>query len=298
MQISRLFEMLYVLLENERVSAASLAKRLEVSVRTVYRDAQTLSEAGIPVYAEHGRNGGLLILPTFKLSKALLNEQERQMILASLHAMAQAGADEEAALRKLTAFFGVGTPDWVQIDLSDWGATDTLLPIIKAAILEKHMLEFDYYGEYGEKRSRRACPMKLWFKAHAWYLLAFCLERQALRVFKLTRIKHAQIVPGTFPENLPACEWPNAVSPSDTPIIAFTLHIDRSMAFRVYDDFDEEQITTLKDGSFLEKASFPQGGWVLSFILGYGTHAQIVEPLSLKKEIADMLENMLSLYKC
>ena len=63
MQISRLFRLLYLLLERERIPASELAQTLEVSVRTIYRDVQTLGEAGIPVYAERGRNGGIAILP-------------------------------------------------------------------------------------------------------------------------------------------------------------------------------------------------------------------------------------------
>ena len=69
MPISRLFRLLYILLERERVPAPELAQTLEVSVRTIYRDVQTLGEAGIPVYAERGRDGGVAILPTFRLNK-------------------------------------------------------------------------------------------------------------------------------------------------------------------------------------------------------------------------------------
>ena len=62
MSVSRLFEMLYILLERDRVTAAELSRRLEVSVRTVYRDAQSLCEAGVPLYAERGRDGAVYCL--------------------------------------------------------------------------------------------------------------------------------------------------------------------------------------------------------------------------------------------
>ncbi len=104
MSSSRLFEMLYLLLERERMSAPELARRLEVSVRTVYRDAQALCEAGVPIYAERGRDGGLSILPSFKLSRALLSEEDRRELLASLRVMEQTGAGEVESLRRLTAF--------------------------------------------------------------------------------------------------------------------------------------------------------------------------------------------------
>ena len=91
MQISRLFRLLYLLLERERIPASELAQTLEVSVRTIYRDVQTLGEAGIPVYAERGRDGGIAILPTFRLNKSMLSAGEKQDMLSALQALASTG---------------------------------------------------------------------------------------------------------------------------------------------------------------------------------------------------------------
>ena len=145
MQVSRMFEMLYLLLENGRMSAPELARRLEVSVRTVYRDAQALSEAGMPVYAERGRDGGLCILPGHRLSASVLSESDRQGILAALRTMEQSGAGGADTLRRMSAFLGTSAPDWVQIDLSDWsGRQNALLTTLKDAILSQSVLAFDY----------------------------------------------------------------------------------------------------------------------------------------------------------
>lgn len=152
MQISRLFNLLYILLTRDRATAPELARELEVSVRTIYRDVQALNEAGMPIYTEPGRSGGISILPTFKLNRALLSDEERQSLLSSLTAAAQSGAQDQALLRKMTAFFGAPAPDWLQIDFADWsGKQDHDIHIIRQSILEKRVLAFDYYGESGCK---------------------------------------------------------------------------------------------------------------------------------------------------
>lgn len=143
MQISRLFRMLYLLLERERITAPELARELEVSVRTVYRDAQTLCEAGVPLYSEQGRSGGFSILPTYKLNKSMLSESEQQSILASLAAAAESGAEDRELLSKLRAFFGGSAYDWVQIDFSDWsGQQDQDIAVFRKAILENRIPRF------------------------------------------------------------------------------------------------------------------------------------------------------------
>lgn len=300
MQISRMFEMLYILLSRERVTAAELAGQLEVSVRTVYRDAQALCEAGVPLYAERGRDGGLSILPTYKLNKAVLSDEDRRCVLSSLTALAQTGASDAATLRKLTSFFGSPAPDWVQIDMADWsGRQDLLLATLKTAILERRLLGFDYYGESGRASARRVCPTKLWFKGHAWYLRAYCLDRHAIRTFKLTRIKRAQILPGAFPpealtaqaDDIPSSDW------EEPPMCPVVLRVDECMAFRLWDDFNEDEITRLDGGGFLVRAAFPPGEWILSLVLSYGAHAQVVAPDELRTAVKETLQRMLPRYK-
>ncbi len=299
MQASRMFEMLYMLLEREKMTAPELAKKLEVSVRTVYRDAQALSEAGVPVYAERGKGGGISILPSYKLSKSMLSEAERRSILAALQAATQSGAEDESVLRKLRAFFGAGDFDWVQIDFADWsGAQDHDVALLKEAILSGRVLTFDYYGESGEKTERRACPLRLWFKGQAWYLRAYCLTRCAVRTFKLSRLKRPRVIPGEFPPealSARAEDVPDAHRP-EPETVHLRMLADACMAYRVYDDFFEDAITRREDGSFLIDMRFPPGAWIASIILSYGAHAQVLEPPELREEISKAAENLLARY--
>ena len=279
MQISRLFRLLYLLLERERIPASELAQTLEVSVRTIYRDVQTLGEAGIPVYAERGRNGGIAILPTFRLNKSMLSAGEKQDMLSALQALASTGASDRETLGKLSAFFGGQQADWVRIDFADWSGTRSgMLPILKTAILNRQPLAFDYYNSCGDCAPREVCPIRLWFKSSAWYLLAYCMQRRALRTFKLTRIKRLRSIPGEFPDEALAC-------------------VADETAFRVYDDFEEDQLSQAENGDFIAHAAFMPGEWLISFILGYGAHAKVLEPKALADAVCRELEKMSALYK-
>ena len=87
MQESRLFKIIYHLLDKGKATALELAEKFEVSVRTIYRDIDALSEAGIPIYTETGRNGGIHLMDDFVLDKAVLSEEEKQEILLALQSM-------------------------------------------------------------------------------------------------------------------------------------------------------------------------------------------------------------------
>lgn len=299
MQISRLFRLLYLLLERECIPASALAQTLEVSVRTIYRDVQTLGEAGIPVYAERGRDGGIAILPTFRLNKSMLSAGEKQDMLSALQALASTGASDRETLGKLSAFFGGQQADWVRIDFADWSGTRSgMIPILKTAILNRQPLAFDYYNSSGDCAPREVCPIRLWFKSSAWYLLAYCMQRRALRTFKLTRIKRLRSIPGEFPDEALSCAADETAEiQSDVLPIRFTLRIDASMAFRVYDDFEEEQLSQAENGDFIAHAAFMPGEWLISFILGYGAHAKVLEPKALADAVCCELEKMSALYK-
>ena len=106
MQINRLFEIVYLLLEKKQITAKELAEHCEVSTRTIYRDVETLSGAGIPIYMTKGKGGGISLLPEFVLNKTVITEAERADILSSLHAMHAVDLQEAG-----TALHKLGAPD-------------------------------------------------------------------------------------------------------------------------------------------------------------------------------------------
>lgn len=74
--INRLFGIMYVLLNKGTVTAKEWAEQFEVSVRTIYRDIEVISQAGIPVYARKGKNGGICLMEQFVLNKMLITKEE------------------------------------------------------------------------------------------------------------------------------------------------------------------------------------------------------------------------------
>ena len=86
MQTGRLFEIVYLLMERRRMTTEELARELEVSARTIRRDVEALSGAGIPVYMTRGKGGGVHLLDNYVLNKSLVSESEQEEILAALDA--------------------------------------------------------------------------------------------------------------------------------------------------------------------------------------------------------------------
>lgn len=105
--LNRMLSIIYILMNKGTVTAGELAERFEVSVRTIYRDVETLSMAGIPVYAKKGKNGGISLTEQFVLDKMLVSRREQQEILAALASLRETGAQESGGvLEKLGDFSG------------------------------------------------------------------------------------------------------------------------------------------------------------------------------------------------
>ncbi|MDR0273485.1 MAG: HTH domain-containing protein, partial [Clostridiales bacterium] len=148
MQSNRLFEIIYVLLNKKSVTAKDLAERFGVSTRTIYRDVDTLSLSGIPIYTEKGKGGGISLLPEFVLSKSILSEREQNEILNALQGLSNI-QNGDSVLRKLSAVFNKTAANWLEVDFSDWGFRDgDIFDGFKTAILEKRIASFEYFSTF------------------------------------------------------------------------------------------------------------------------------------------------------
>lgn len=300
--LNRLLGIIYILLNRESVTAKELAERFEVSVRTIYRDVENLSMAGIPVYMRKGKNGGISLTSQFVLNKMLVTKEEQDQILAALASLQETGAlREKETMAKLTDFFSAEPENWVAIDFSDWsGRRQELFEKVRDAILSHKVLSFDYYGQNGIMTRRMAEPLQLLFKEYTWYLRAFCRDREDMRLFKLLRMKRVETTGESFSPQKHLCPKADALNSDtqdDSYLTMLTLLIDKGEAFRVYDRFEEEEITVLENGDFLVRVKYLMDEWAYGVIFSFGAAAEVIEPVEVRTEILRRLKKMQLRYR-
>lgn len=297
MQINRLFNILYILLDKKNITAKELAAQFEVSVRTIYRDIDILCQSGIPIYTSKGKGGGIGLLSNFVLNKSLLLREEQEEILSALQGLsATRYSDDKGLIMKLSRIFGANQLNWIMVDYSDWGNGDKDTFIItKEAILQKNVLEFDYYNRNSEKIHRLIEPLQLWFKNKTWYLWGYCRVKEDYRLFKLSRIKNIKLIHENFTRELPL----NSERVIDTipggNYVTIKLQIDHSMAYRVYDEFEPEAIK--EEGEyFYVDYSCPEDEWLYGYILSFGRFAQVLEPPHIRELMKEHMIEVLKKY--
>ncbi len=295
MKSDRLFRLLYMLLEKGGMSAPLLADALEVSVRTVYRDVEALSMAGVPIYATSGKGGGISLMPGYTFDKALLSDEEQNQLLFAVH------KNLEHLLDKIGTAFKKQPKQWVEVDFSRWGMQqldNDRFEALKTAILQKRELAFTYCAASGELTNRIIRPLKLIFKDKSWYLHGFCLRANALRLFKVGRMIDIMLSENTFEEDY-YNETGFALEPSKIPepFIHLKLKFSERIAYRVFDEFDKSGITHLPEGGFVVEAKFPFDNWVFSYLLSFGTDLELLEPMPLKLQLHDYAQKIADHHK-
>jgi len=295
MQSSRLFEIIYLLLNKKTITAKELAERFSVSTRTIYRDVDVLSFAGIPIYTEKGKNGGISLLPEYVLNKSILSEGEQTEILSALKGLSLIG-DSEAGqvLRRLSEIFNKTAANWLDVNFSGYDCEDVFRNF-KTAILERRITQFDYFSSYSELTHRQVEPIQLLFMSRAWYLKGFCLDKQDERLFKLVRVSNLAVTDKTF---IPRTVQPSSSEskPDRRPSVTLHLSIAPEMAYRVYDEFCEDMVKRQPDGSFIVTVTWPEDNWVYGFILSFGEHVTVLEPPHIKEIIKSKAQKIISKY--
>lgn len=297
MQENRLFKIVYYLLKHGKSTAPELSEKFEVSVRTIYRDIDALSSAGIPVYSVQGKGGGVSILNDFVLDKSLFSEAERQQILMALQEInAVSEEHSEELLTKLGALFQARVTNWIEVDFSGWAQNkpkQDVFNLIKDSIFQKNIIRFQYFGSSG-MTERRVQPAKLVFKSKDWYLYGFCLEKNDYRFFKLTRIKALEVLPETFSQDFIAPVLEKEIKSEKTITVKLKFH--KNMAFRVYDEFTGE-VTKDPEGNLYVSAELPDHEMLYSYILSFADGVEVMEPQQVRESIKKKLEEIHKKYR-
>ena len=298
MQIHRMMEIVYLLMGGKALTAGLLADRFEVSVRTIYRDVEALSAAGIPVFMTRGKGGGIALSPGTALGRAILTEGEKADVLASLRALGGvAPGAAGGALEKLGALFGSVGSDWIEVDFSSWSDPKGIaeaFSLLKDAILCRRVVAFGYSSGRGETLRRTVEPLKLCFRGQAWYLYGYCRDRRAERLFKLSRMRALARLEEAVQRDAPPRALPSGpLARAATAEVA--LRLPEEMAFRVYYEFDD--FNRLEDGAFIARANLPRGEGLYQYVLSFGEHCEVLSPPEARREIAERLRKTLARYE-
>lgn len=292
MKINRLFEIVYLLLEKRAMTAKELAEHFEISTRTVYRDIDILSSSGIPIYFQRGKSGGIKLMDNYIINKSLFSKKEQNEILYALQSLKAANySGNDKTLSKLSAIFNKKADSWIKIDFSRYGCDDsTLFENIKEAILTRQTIKFTYYNTKGENSDRTVDPLNLWFKEKAWYLFAYCHEKNDIRQFKITRIKNLTLTDKYFEKTIEDFKINNSKNP--IKYVKITLEIDKSQAYRVYDEFSEKNINKLENGNFEVIMENPENEWIYGYLLSFGEYLKVKEPERIKMILLEKIKQM------
>lgn len=299
MKIDRMIGILSVLLQKDMVTAVELAEKFEVSRRTINRDIEGLSQAGVPVYTRQGQGGGISIMDNYKLNRTLMTSKEMQAILAGLRSLDSVSGNNQYGqlMEKLQA----GSTDFVSgnqsilIDLSSW-YKESLAPkiaLLQTAI-EKHLcVRFQYYSPKGDSR-RMIEPYYLIFKWTSWYIWGYCKERCNFRMFKLNRLERMELTQVSIEERqVPLPDLSNErIFPPKVKVKAL---FSQEVKWRLIEEFGLDCFTAEQDGRLLFEADYADEESLISWLLTFGRQAELFEPEalreSLKRTVMEMAEN-------
>lgn len=300
MKIDRLIGILSVLLQKEVVTAPYLAKRFEVSRRTISRDIENLCKAGIPVVTRQGAGGGISIIGDYKIDRTLLTKTEMQDIITGLKSLDSVSGTNY--YKCLMEKFSAGSLEKVDnqcitVDLSGWdkSAISEKIELLKVAIKNRQKISFKYFLPKGE--SKRALePYQIIFQWSNWYLWGFCESRQDYRMFKLARMADLKCTDKTF-EKRGQSEFVRLDNWNVCDNIKAIVKFDRSAKWKVIDDFGMEHLEYDQNQNILLNYTWVDKNALFHYVLSLGDKAEIIQPIEYRREFAELLESIMQKYK-
>lgn len=330
MRADRLLSILMLLQSRGRMTAGELACELEVSERTIYRDLDALSAAGVPVYAERGPGGGCALLDSYRTTLTGLTQEEvRALFMLSIPApLAELGVDQELkmALLKLSAALPATrrqdeerARQRIHLDSSGWFETRESVPhlqTLQRAVWEDRKLHLTYRLRFGAQAEWLVEPYGLVAKANVWHLV--CAREGHLRVYRVSQVLEASISDESFerPDDFDlAAFWQGwcAEVEENRPYYPVIVRVAQDLAPWLPQYFGEpirEEVARAQSTPVqgVETGSPDTAGWLtvtLLFeslhearerLLGFGGAVEVVAPVALRLGVVDFARQIISRY--
>lgn len=317
MRADRLFSIVLLLQSHRLLTARALAERLEVSERTILRDMEALSAAGVPVVAERGTGGGWSLLGEYRTNLTGLNEAEALSLFVTrpsrLLADLKMEKAAEGALLKLLAALPAAYRRGAQqarrrihLDVSGWQRAEEATPllyVLQDAVWQERRLRMTYGRDECGARERVVDPLGLVAKGSVWYLVA--AVGGEVRSYRASRVVAAELLDERCerPEGFDLAEfWERAAA-------AFRASLPR---YRMVARVRQGVVARLPFGgrfARVEETGEPDAsGWVrvalrfdveemaCEFALGFGTQLEVLEPAPLREKVQEMARGVVELY--
>ncbi len=310
MKIDRLIAILLYLLSRDKVTARELAAHTGVTLRTIYRDMETLGLAGVPIVSYQGVEGGYGLVETFRLDRTFFKEGELLALLSTLSGINSAVKDRsiESALLKLKALSsrnGAVTakaeelPSVVYVPIP-WGVSSECserLATLRTAIEGRRVIAFTYTKVDGQSARRRVEPLTAVLQAGLWYLYAWDIAKNDYRFFRLSRISALTLESEAFVRKSGQRPYPWESGWDADPIVEMRLKFRPVDAQKARDAFAAESGETLTDGGLVLTLRCPYGDWVERQILSFGPGVEVLEPSWLREKIGGLAESTAATYR-
>ncbi|WP_195974987.1 helix-turn-helix transcriptional regulator [Hydrogeniiclostridium mannosilyticum] len=299
MKINRLIGIITTLQQKKAVTAPYLAKKFEVSRRTINRDIEDICKAGIPIVTTQGANGGISIMDGFSLDTTVFTKQELTAIftgLKSLDSVSNSASAEKLA-QKIGGSSAIRLADSMVIDLSSFYKDDLAAKIdqIKQAITESKCIAFHYCYNKGEA-DKQIEPYLIVFKWSDWYVFGFCKERQDFRMYKLRRLWNLQVVDESFTiREIP--EEKKQFGSHITDDYVITAVYDASVKYRLVDEYGHNSFTEMEDGKLYTEWGFTTQKGAVEWFLSFGNKVKVLGPPEMVEIMKSTLDSIKNLYE-
>lgn len=317
MRADRLLSVLLLLQVHRRQTARELARRLEVSQRTIHRDMEALSAAGFPVFAERGSGGGWMLVEGYKTNLTGLNRDEIQALFLTkpLRLLADLGLAKasDAAMIKLEAALPSAHRDSaeharqrIHIDITGWNRSDErvrLLPVLQQAVWQERKLKFTYERSGCDPVERLADPLGLVAKGSVWYLVA--VVDGDTRSYRVSRVLSAELTdePYVRPNGFDLAEYweQSAVSfkarlPRYQATVRAHPEVFPRMSFAGRFARIEHAYPPDADGWIRVAMRFDVEEMAIEYALSFGSKMEVLDPETLREKVINAAKSVIAFY--